>query len=128
VGGNSWRVGLSTEYGREKVCSGSSSVAARCSPEENLVAKGEAVDGKGFLRTGDEEVADDEERPRDRMDNEGIRGLLFLWPCWAELALEMELAGRVPAGWMRSDGSEASGVSDVGTGSTEGLKFARSLG
>jgi hypothetical protein len=44
------------------------------------------------------------------MDNEGIRGLLFLWPCWAELPLVvpvLELAGRVPVGWVRSDGSEA---------------------
>lgn len=68
------------------------------------MAKGEAVDGKGFLRTGDEEEEDDEERPRDRIGNEGIRGLLFLWPCWAELE---GLSGCVAVGWVRSDGSEA---------------------
>lgn len=54
-------------------------MAARCSPDENLVARGEAVNGKGFLRTGDddEEVDEADERARDLIDNDGMRGLLF---------------------------------------------------
>lgn len=70
--GNSYSVGLSTEYGLTKVCSGNSSVESRCSPEENLVAKGEAVKGKGFLRTDDDEADDAVEKPRDRIVDEGI--------------------------------------------------------
>ena len=59
------------------VCSANSSREARCSPEENLIAKGEAVKGNGFLRTDDAEVDDADEKPRDRIVDEGIRGLLF---------------------------------------------------
>lgn len=62
-----------------KVCSGNSNVEVRCSPDENLVARGEAVKGKGFLRTDDDEVDDAAEKPRDRIDNDGIRGLLSGW-------------------------------------------------
>lgn len=64
-----------------KGCSGSSSVAARCSLEENLVARGDAVDGRGFLRSGDDEEMEEMESPLSRSDNEGIRGLLLFSPC-----------------------------------------------
>ena len=49
----------------------------RCSPEENRVAKGEAVAGKGFLRTGDDEVDDIDERVavRVRRVNDGTGSL-----------------------------------------------------
>ena len=33
---------------------------ARCSPEEKRVAMGEAVDGKGFRRTGEDSEKDEE--------------------------------------------------------------------
>lgn len=65
-----------------KVCSGSSRVATRCSPEENLVARGEAVAGRGFRRTGDDEVVDDGEESvsaRDLIDSEAIWSRLFVW-------------------------------------------------
>jgi hypothetical protein len=72
-----------------EVCSGSSRVAARCSPEENLVARGEAVMGKGFRRTGDDEVVVDDVdtsvSARDRVDNEGIWSLRFVWRVSAKL-------------------------------------------
>jgi hypothetical protein len=64
-----------------KVCSGRSSVAARCSPEEYLVARGEAVFGKGLRRTGDDEVVDDGEESvsaRDRIDSGGNCSLVFV--------------------------------------------------
>jgi hypothetical protein len=75
--GNSYRVGLSEVYGLTKVCSGNSKGEVRCSPDEYLIANGEAVKGKGFLRTDDAEVDDADEKPRDRIVNDGIRGLLF---------------------------------------------------
>ena len=82
-----------------KVCSGSCRVAARCSPEENLVAKGEAVAGKGLRRTGDDEVDDEDESvsARDRIDSEGIRPVsILLILCWAFSAgLLVGLAGLV---------------------------------
>lgn len=79
VGGNSWSVGLSTEYGRTNDWSGSFNLLVRCSPEENRVAKGEAVTGKGFLLTGDDEVddMDDIVSVRGRRDNDGIRSRGF---------------------------------------------------
>jgi hypothetical protein len=65
-----------------KVCSGSSRVAARCSPEENLVARSEAVAGRGFRRTGDDVVVDEDEESvsaRDLIDNEGIWSRMSVW-------------------------------------------------
>lgn len=58
-------------------------LAARYSPVEKRVANGEAVDGSGLRRTGDDDPDDAEERVRERtaVDSEGIRGLLFLWGC-----------------------------------------------
>ena len=104
--GNSYRVGLSMEYGLTKVCSGDSRVAARCSPDENLVAKGEAVKGNGFLRIDDDEVDDAVEKPRDRIVNDGIRGLLFGWMCSGRSGWSTgSLAGRIEE--LSSDGSEA---------------------
>jgi hypothetical protein len=127
-------VGLSTEYGREKVSSGSSRVEVRCSPEEYLVAKGEAVNGKGFLRTGDEEVDEEEERARSRIIREGIRGRVPVsWACCGGLLVEgsrtdvgVDVDVGVGVGAVRSDGFEASGVSGWGWGrGAEGLKFSR---
>lgn len=46
----------------------------RCSPEEYLVAKGDAVNGNGFLLTGDDEDVEEEDNARSRMVKEGIRG------------------------------------------------------
>ena len=66
--------GLSTEYDLTNVCSGDSNVVARYSPDENLVANGEIVGGKGFLRTEEEEADDAEEKPRSRSVNDGTRG------------------------------------------------------
>ena len=63
------------EYGLTKVCSGNSRDAARCSPEEKRVASGEAVAGKGFRRTGDDEGDEADDRVLDRIDSGGIRGL-----------------------------------------------------
>jgi hypothetical protein len=86
VGGNSWRVGLSIEYGRANgsTGSGSSVVDARCPPAENRMANDEAVAGKGFLRTGDDddEVEEVEEKVSalDRIDNGGRPRELFR-PC-----------------------------------------------
>lgn len=51
---NSYTVGLSTEYGLENLCSGRLSEVARYVPEEKRVARGEAVKGSGFRRTGSE--------------------------------------------------------------------------
>lgn len=86
VGGKSWRVGLSTEYGLTYGWSGAFNVAARCSPEENLVAKGDAVDGSGFLRTGDDdvelvEVMDERVSVRDRTETDRFSGrvTVVLW-------------------------------------------------
>jgi hypothetical protein len=45
---------------------------------EKRVACDEAVTGNGFLLMGDDEVEDAEEKARDRVDNDGIRGLFFL--------------------------------------------------
>lgn len=47
------------------------------------MANGEAVDGRGLRRTGDDDPDDAEERVRERtaVDSEGIRGLLLLWGC-----------------------------------------------
>ena len=86
-----------------KVVSGSSKVAARCSPEENLVAKGEAVAGKGFRRTGDDEVdeVDESVSARDRIDSEGARSVVF-FSAGKPVGV---LVGRTEVG--RSDGSEA---------------------
>jgi hypothetical protein len=83
-----------------KGSSGSSRVAARCAPDENLVAKGDAVGGKGFRRTGDDDEVEETERPRARIDSERIRGLLFLSPCWAGglVVLVTVLGGRVAVG------------------------------
>ncbi len=39
---------------------------ARCSPEENLMAKGEAVGGNGFRRTGEVNEKDEECEGRGR--------------------------------------------------------------
>lgn len=39
------------------------------------MAKGEAVEGRGFLRTDDDEVADADDRALDRVDSELVRGL-----------------------------------------------------
>jgi hypothetical protein len=92
-----------------KVCSGNCRVEARCSGEENLVAKGEAVAGKGFRRTGDDEVDDEDERvsARDRIDSERLRPVsILLILCWAFSAgLLVGLVGCIEV-W-RSDGSEA---------------------
>ena len=55
-------------------------MAARCSPDEYLVARGEAVAGKGFRRTGEDEVVDDGEESvsaRDRIDSDGNCSLVF---------------------------------------------------
>jgi len=52
-------------------------VVARCSPDEYRVARGEAVTGNGFLRTGEDEADDAVEMDKDRIDNDGTRGLLF---------------------------------------------------
>lgn len=85
IGGKSGRVGLSTEYGRTKGgCGDSSKVVARYVPEENLVAKGDAVAGRGFLRTGDDEVEeiDDMVSVLDRKEDEDISRLIFE-PCSA---------------------------------------------
>jgi len=86
VGGKSWRVGLSTEYGLTYGWSGGCNVAARCSPEENLVAKGDAVDGSGFLRTGDDdvelvEVMEERVSVRDRTETDRFSGrvTVVLW-------------------------------------------------
>jgi hypothetical protein len=82
-------------------------VAARCSPDENLVAKGEAVKGKGFLRTDDDEVDDAVEKPRDRMVSDGMRGLLFGSVCSGRSdRLSGSLAGRIEEE-SSSDGFEA---------------------
>jgi hypothetical protein len=65
-----------------KVCSGCSSVATRCPPEENLVARDEAVAGRGFRRTGDDEAFDDGEASvsaRDLIDREAIWSRSFVW-------------------------------------------------
>lgn len=71
VGGKSYRVGLSTEYGLIKLCSGNSRVVERCSPDEYLVARGEAVNGTGFRLTGEDVVEEADDRVLDRIDNEG---------------------------------------------------------
>ena len=83
VGGKSYSVGLSSESARGKLGSGSSgrcsSVAtARRSPVEKRVACGETVAGRGFLLMGDEGVEDAEEKARDRVDSDGIRGRFLL--------------------------------------------------
>lgn len=57
-------------------CGGGPRLEARCSPEEYLVAKGEAVTGKGFRFTEGEEMDEEvevEERARSRSTREGIR-------------------------------------------------------
>ena len=105
--GNSYKVGLSTEYALTKVWSGNARVlVARCSPDESLVAKGEAVKGKGFRRTDDDEVDDAVEKARDRIVNDGIRGLLpgRSWPGRSGSSSGL-LAGRIDE-VSRSDGSE----------------------
>jgi hypothetical protein len=81
--GNSYNVGLSTEYGLMKPCSGGERIEPVRSGDENLVAKLEADNGRGLRRTGDDDEADDAvERPRTRMDNEGIRGFLSDTRSW----------------------------------------------
>lgn len=54
----------------------------RCSPDEYLVARGEAVAGKGFRRTGEDEVVDDDGEEsvsaRDLIDRGGICSLVFV--------------------------------------------------
>jgi hypothetical protein len=50
----------------------------RWSPAEKRVAAGEAVTGNGFLLMGDDGDEDAVEKARDRIDNDGIRGLFFL--------------------------------------------------
>lgn len=72
------------EYGRTKGGSGNSKVVARYSPEENLVARGDAVTGRGFLRTGDDEVDDMEDTVfvLDRKEDDG-RSRVFFEPCSA---------------------------------------------
>jgi len=69
------------------------------------VAQGEAVAGKGFRRTGDDEVDDVEESvsARDLIDSEGIRSLLILTGNSGGLLVGSEA--------VRSDGCEAEGVS-----------------
>lgn len=78
---------------------------ARYSPELNLVANGDAVEGKGFLRTGDDEVDDVEETVSalERIEDEGIPRL-FLNPCSVVLA---RAVCEVRDGVCRSDESEA---------------------
>lgn len=70
-------------------CSGSCVVFSRYTEDENLVAKGEAVDGSGLRRTGDVD-GEAEERARDLMiDKDLIPGELFFpgcCTCW-ELAV-----------------------------------------
>lgn len=86
-------------------------VVVRCSPgvgDENLVTNGEAVKGKGFLRTDDDEVDDAVEKPLDRMVNDGIRGLLFGSWCSGRLDwFSRSLVGRIEEESRSSDGSEA---------------------
>jgi hypothetical protein len=68
------------EYDLLNVRCGSSRFAARCSPDEYLVAKGEAVAGRGFRRTGDDEVVDNGEESvsaRVLIGRDGICSLLF---------------------------------------------------
>ena len=85
-------------------------MVARCSADagdENLVANGEAVKGKGFLRTDDDEVDDAVEKPRDRIVNDGIRGLLFgSWWSGRSGWSSRLLARRIEES-RSSDGSEA---------------------
>lgn len=90
---------------------------ARYSPELYLVANGDAVGGKGFLRTGDDEVDDVEETVSalDRTDDEGIPRL-FLNPC---CVVPAPAVCEVREGVCRSDESEAESVSDPGL---EGLR------
>jgi hypothetical protein len=57
-----------------KLCSGSSRVVVRLVPKDNLVARGEAVDGKGLRLTDGEEVDEAEDDVLDLIDNEGRRG------------------------------------------------------
>jgi len=53
-------------------------VEVRCSPDEYLVARGDAVNGKGFLRTGEGNgEVDTLDSARGRIDNGGIPGRLF---------------------------------------------------
>jgi len=50
------------------------------------VAKGEAVRGRGFRRTGDDEADEEKEEACDLMDSEGIRGRELLgWPWSGDL-------------------------------------------
>jgi hypothetical protein len=101
------------EYGLAKGCSGGSSVAARYSPEENLVTMGEAVGGRGFLRTGDEEldVVEETVSALDRIVDEVIPRL-FLKPC---SVVPGPAVCVLSEGVCRSDESEAYCVSDSGT-------------
>jgi hypothetical protein len=121
--GHSYRVGLSAENGLTNVCSGNSRVETRCSPDENLVARGEAVEGRGFLRTDEVEVDEVVEKPRDRTVDGGMRGILMCWNCslrpggWARSSS----VGRIEMS--RSDGSDALGVSESGS---EGWTIPRS--
>jgi len=68
-----------------KVSLGGGRVEARCSPDEYRVARGDAVDGRGFLRTGDDNgEVDTVVRARGRIDNDGIparisRGWASVW-------------------------------------------------
>ena len=66
------------------MCSGSSG-GLRCSPEEYLVASGDAVTGNGFRLTGDGdgEVVDTVEKALGLMVNEGGPGRVFRL-AWAE--------------------------------------------
>lgn len=53
-------------------------MAARCSPDEYLVARGDAVNGRGFLRTGDDDGdVETVDRARGRIAKGGIPGRLF---------------------------------------------------
>jgi hypothetical protein len=93
-------------------------VTARCSPVEYRVARGEAVAGRGFLRTGEDEVVDGSEESvsaRDLIDSDGSCSLVFVGAFFGGL-----LAGRMCEG--RSDVSEAWEVS--GSRTAEGSKFS----
>ena len=66
-------MGLSTANDLMKLSSGCSRVVERTVPRDNLVARGEAVAGKG-LRLTSEEVDDADDEVLDLIDSEGRRG------------------------------------------------------
>lgn len=69
-------MGLSTEYGLMKLRSGGSRDVVRLPPKDNLVAKGEAVNGKGFRLTVGDEVEEADETVLERIEGDCTRGLM----------------------------------------------------